>query len=315
MDHRLLLHGIDFEHNTITIEGETYPLQHTCFQTVDPADPSRLTDEEQRVINELMLSFQNSVKMKMHMDFIIEKGSNYLIYNNHLLFHACLPLEDNGDFMPFELNGQSYKGRALLDFFDEKIKEASLDMKSYEDQATDLFWYLWCGPISPLFGKSKMTTFERYFIEDKATHKEHKNAYFELRSDADVVDAILHEFGLDNDISAVINGHTPVKVRKGEDPIKVARKLFVIDGGLSKAYQGSTGIAGYSLLNNSFGFQVVTHQKFTSVEDLFERGTDGTYVKRVVESELERVKIEGTTIGESITEQINGLKAHLQTYY
>lgn len=160
-----------------------------------------------------------------------------------------------------------------------------------------------------------MTTFERYFIEDKDSHTEHKNPYFKLRSDAEVVDHILKEFGLEEEISAIINGHTPVNARKGEDPIKVYRKLFVIDGGLSKAYQGSTGIAGYSLLNNSFGFQVVTHNQFTSVEDLFDRGTDGTYVKRVVESELERVKIEKTTIGCAIKKQIKGLKEYLATYY
>lgn len=315
MDHRLLLETIDYDQGTIDIEGQTYPLKDTCFQTIDPDNPSQLTEEEAQVIDALVESFQNSVKMKTHMDYMIEKGSNYYIYNKHLLFHACLPLEDNGDFMPFELNGKSYKGRALMDFFDQKIQEATEDKHSYEDQATDLFWYMWCGPVSPLFGKSKMTTFERYFIEDKDTHTEHKNAYFSLRSDADVVDKILKEFGLEDDISAIINGHTPVKVRKGEDPIKVYRKLFVIDGGLSKAYQGSTGIAGYSLLNNSYGFQVVTHQTFTSVEDLFERGSDGTYVKRVVDSDLERVKIKGTTIGEEINQQIKELKDYLAKYY
>lgn len=315
MNHRLLLEAIDFDNDTIDIEGQTYNMKDTCFNTIDPENPSKLMPEEQQVINELMLSFQNSVKMKTHMEYILEKGSNYLIYNNHLLFHACMPLEENGEFMPFELDGKSYKGRALLDFFDQQIMKAAEDKEEYEDQATDFFWYLWCGPVSPLFGKSKMTTFERYFIEDESSHTEHKNSYFDLRNNGEIVDNILKEFGLTDDISAIINGHTPVKVRKGEDPIKVDRKLFVIDGGLSKAYQGSTGIAGYSLLNNSFGFQVVTHLKFTSVQDLFDRGSDGTYVKRVVESELDRVKIEGTTIGEDIKNQIEGLKHYLSEYY
>lgn len=315
MNRRLLLEAVNYENKTVEIEGTTYDLTNTCFQTVDPECPSKLTTEEKQVIEELMSSFQNSVKMKTHMEYMIEKGSNYLIYNQHLLFHACIPLEESGQFMPFEINGESYKGKALLDFFDKKILEATENKEIYDDQATDLFWYLWCGDKSPLFGKSKMTTFERYFIEDKDSHTEHKNPYFKLRSDAEVVDHILKEFGLEEEISAIINGHTPVNARKGEDPIKVYRKLFVIDGGLSKAYQGSTGIAGYSLLNNSFGFQVVTHNQFTSVEDLFDRGTDGTYVKRVVESELERVKIEKTTIGCAIKKQIKGLKEYLATYY
>ena len=315
MDHRLLLENIDFQNETVQVEGQTYPMVGSCFQTVDPAHPNALTPEEEEVVGELIYSFQNSEKMKRHMDFLLSKGSNYLIYNKHLLFHACLPLEDNGDFMAFQLGGQSYQGRALLDFFDDKIQEAGQDKNSYTDLATDLIWYLWCGPKSPLFGKSKMTTFERYFIEDKATHKEEKNAYFKLRDRKEIVDQVLKEFGLEDDISAVINGHTPVKVRKGEDPIKVDRKLFVIDGGLSKAYQGSTGIAGYSLLNNSFGFQVVTHQTFTSVQDLFNRGSDGSYVKRVIESELDRVKIAGTTIGSDIQKQIDGLQTHLKKFY
>lgn len=315
MDRRLLLEAVDYANQTVEIEGKTYELTNTCFQTVGPDRPGKLTTDEKQVIEELMISFQNSVKMQTHMEYMIKKGSNYLIYNQHLLFHACIPLEESGEFMPFVINGESYKGKALLDFFDKKILEATENKDVYEDQATDLFWYLWCGDKSPLFGKSKMTTFERYFIEDKESHTEHKNPYFELRSDVDVVENILKEFGLEEEISAIINGHTPVKARKGEDPIKVYRKLFVIDGGLSKAYQGSTGIAGYSLLNNSFGFQVVTHNQFTSVKDLFNRGTDGTYVKRVVESELERVKIEKTTIGCEIKRQIKGLKDYLETYY
>lgn len=315
MDRRLILEAVDYDGMTVEIEGNTYDLTNACFETVDPDNPNELTTEEREVIDELMVSFQNSVKMQSHIEYMIKKGSNYLIYNQHLLFHACIPLYESGEFMPFEINGESYKGKELLDFFDEKILEAAEDKETFDDQATDLFWYLWCGDKSPLFGKSKMTTFERYFIEDKESHTEHKNPYFKLRSDADVVDNILKEFGLEEEISAIINGHTPVKVRKGEDPIKVDRKLFVIDGGLSKAYQDSTGIAGYSLLNNSFGFQVVTHNQFTSVKDLFDRGTDGTYVKRVIESELDRVKIESTTIGCELQSQIKGLKEYLNTYY
>lgn len=311
MSHRRLLHAVDYDQLTVTIDGKVYPLVNTCFQTIDPADPSKLTDEEVEVIESLMYSFQHSEKMRKHIEFLVQKGSMYLVYNKHLLYHGCLPLDEDGEFLPLSIKGKDYKGRELLDFFDESVRIGASSQTMYEDLYTDMFWYLWAGPFSPLFGKKKMTTFERYFIDDPKTHYEEKNPYYYLREEPAIAKKILKEFGLTDPRSAIINGHTPVRARKGESPVKAEGKLFVIDGGLSKAYQGTTGIAGYSLINNSYGFQIVTHQAFISVRDLFKRNSDGTYVSRVIEKDLPRIKINETTIGESINDQIRVLKRYL----
>lgn len=314
MNHRRLLECIDYGEETITIDGEIYPLAHTCFQLIDPDEPGRLTPEENEVIESLMYSFQHSDKMGKHIEFMVKNGSMYRVYNNHLLYHGCLPLTDAGELLPLEIRGQSYSGQALLDFFDECVRIGASSQTIYGDFYTDLFWYLWTGPYSPLFGKEKMTTFERYFIEDPKTHYERKNAYYDLREREDIAVMILEEFGLTDPRSAIINGHTPVRARKGEAPVKAKGRLFVIDGGLSKAYQGKTGIAGYSLINNSYGFQIVTHQAFTSVDALFQHNSDGTYIRRVIEKDLPRIKIYETTIGSSIADQIRVLQKYLRQH-
>ena len=312
MDMYDVLSKIDYENNTIDINGQTYKIENPCFQTVNPKQPLQLTKAEQEVLDSLMYSFQHSLKMKKHMEFLMKHGSMYLIYNQHLLYHGCIPLAQSGELLNFTVGNNSYQGAALLDFFEKHLKESFRNLDTHEDFATDLSWYAWCGPFSPLFGKHKMTTFERYFIKDKKTHLERKNAYYQYRDSAKVCQLILKAFGLNPEFSRIINGHTPVKTTKGESPIRGDGHLFVIDGGLSKAYQKQTGIAGYSLLNNSYSFQIVTHQPFISTDYLFNQQTDMTAIKRVVDKVAKRTLIKDTTIGQEIQTKKRKLQSQLQ---
>ena len=312
MDMYDMLSKIDYENNTIDIDGQTYKIENPCFQTVNPKQPLQLTEAEQAVLESLMYSFQHSLKMKKHMEFLMKHGSMYLIYNQHLLYHGCIPLAQSGELINFTVGNDSYQGAALLDFFEKHLKESFRNLDTHEDFATDLSWYAWCGPFSPLFGKHKMTTFERYFIKDKKTHLERKNAYYQYRDSAKVCQLISEAFGLNPEFSRIINGHTPVKTTKGESPIRGDGHLFVIDGGLSKAYQKQTGIAGYSLLNNSYGFQIVTHQPFISTDYLFNQQTDMTAIKRVVDKVAKRTLIKDTTIGQEIQTKKRKLQSQLQ---
>ncbi len=308
MDHRLLLEQIDHANKTVTIEGKAYPLKDFPYKMIDETDPLKLTDEESHILNTLMESFQKSEKLNRYMDFLMKKGSMYLIYNDQLLYHGCIPLTDEGELMSFSFEGKEANGKQMLDKYDQYIRQAARNPHETEDYATDLLWYAWTGPISPLFGREKMTTFERYYIDDEGTHTENRNAYFELRQNKTVMKNILKDFELNADKSKVINGHTPVKAKKGEDPVKAEGRLIVIDGGMSEAYQKSTGIAGYSLLNNSYGFLIVTHQPFDSVENLFEQQHDDTSLKEIIDDKLERKLIKDTTIGVSIQDQIDDLQ-------
>ena len=308
MDDRLLLEFIDQDKNQIAIDENWYELTGSCFQTVDAEDPYRLTDKEEQVVASIMQSFQHSEKMKRHMDFLLKKGSMYLVYNQHLLFHGCIPLTETGDFLPLVLNGRNYAGKALLDQMAYHIRESAKHPEISDDLCTDMVWYAWGGKKSPLFGKNKLTTFERYFIADEKTHIEEQNPYYRLREQEAICVKILKSFGLTAPHSHIINGHTPIKVRKGESPVKANGKLVVIDGGMSKAYQKSTGIGGYTLLNNSYGFRIVTHQPFISVTHLFETLEDNITLKSVIDKELERVFIKDTTVGEVLKEQSKDLE-------
>lgn len=315
MDERLLLDKIDFTEKTVTLNQQPYPLDNDCFQMVNPDNPYKLTEEEQYVVKTLLHSFQQSPRLKKHVHFLLEKGSMYLVYNQHLLLHGCIPLTESGEFQKVYFEGKAYAGKELLDFFDHHIRLSSLDLHTTEDFSTDLIWYGWCGSMSPLFGRNHMTTFERYFILDKTTHKETENCYYSYRNSEKICEAILLAFDLDPNFSRIINGHTPVKVTRGESPIRGNGKLFVIDGGLSKAYQKTTGIAGYSLLNNSFGFQLVTHQPFYSINELLRKQMDTTSLKRVIDQPIQRRLIKETTIGNQLLEQVNDLEqllAHRQ---
>ncbi|WP_270234398.1 fructose-1,6-bisphosphatase [Staphylococcus warneri] len=315
MEERLVLEKIDFDNNEITVYGKTYPLKDTCFQTVDRQHPEALLEEEEEVIDKLLLSFQQSEKLRRHMSFLMREGKLYLPYNGNLLIHGCIPVDENGEMESFEIDGEMHSGRELLDVFEYHVRKAFDDKEITDDLSTDLVWYLWTGKYSSLFGKRAMTTFERYFIEDKASHKEVKNPYYYLREDVDMIRKMLSDFGLNPDEGRIINGHTPVKEIDGEDPIKADGKMLVIDGGFSKAYQSTTGIAGYTLLYNSFGMQLVAHQEFNTKEKVLSDGTDELSVKRVVDEELTRKKIKDTNVGQELQSQIDILKILMHDRY
>jgi fructose-1,6-bisphosphatase III len=259
MSGRLLLEKIDYDKNEIVLHGKTYPLENTCFATINPENPSQLLEEEQRVIDKLLFCLQHSEKLARHMNFLMKKGSLYLKYNGNLLIHGCIPLDDKGNMEKMVIENTTYDGRELLDVFEHHLRYSFAHREETDDLSTDMVWYLWTGEYSSLFGKREMTTFERYFIKDKETHKERKNPYYYLREKEEICRKILAEFNLNPDDGHIINGHTPVKEIKGEDPIKANGKMLVIDGGFSKAYQSTTGIAGYTLLYNSFGMKLVAH--------------------------------------------------------
>ena len=315
MHERLVLEKVDYDNQEITVYGKTYPLENTCFATVDRKAPDRLLPEEEEVINKLLLSVQQSEKLRRHMNFLMKKGSLYLKYNGNLLIHGCIPVDENGEMEKMEIDGKTYKGRELLDQFEDYVRKAFGAKETTDDLATDLVWYLWTGKYSSLFGKRAMTTFERYFIKEKASHKEEKNPYYHLREDKDMCRKMLEEFDLDSAQGRIINGHTPVKEIDGEDPIKADGKMIVIDGGFSKAYQSTTGIAGYTLLYNSFGMQLVAHQHFNSKENVLLDGADVLSVRRVVDEELQRKKVRDTNIGEKLQEEIKMLKELMSYRY
>ena len=315
MEERLVLEKIDYDNNEITVYGKTYPLKDTCFQTVDRNDPAKLLPEEEEVVDKLLLSFQQSEKLRRHMSFLMREGKLYLPYNGNLLIHGCIPVDENGEMESFEIEGEQLSGRELLDVFEYHVRIAFDHKEITDDISTDLVWYLWTGKYSSLFGKRAMTTFERYFIENKASHKEEKNPYYHLREDVDMIRKMLKDFGLNPDEGRIINGHTPVKEIDGEDPIKADGKMLVIDGGFSKAYQSTTGIAGYTLLYNSFGMQLVAHQEFNTKEKVLSDGSDELSVKRVVDEELQRKKIKDTNVGKELQNQIDILKILMHDRY
>ncbi|MEJ9303099.1 fructose-1,6-bisphosphatase [Priestia megaterium] len=308
MSERLLLEKIDYDKNEITINGNTYQLENSCFATINPAQPDQLLEEEEQVMERLLLSVQHSEKLARHMKFLMKKGSLYLKYNGNLLIHGCIPLDEEGNMEKMTIEDKTYAGRNLLDVFEHYLQEAFAHPEETDDLATDMVWYLWTGEYSSLFGKRAMTTFERYFISDKATHKEKKNPYYYLRENEEVCRNILEEFKLNPDHGHIINGHTPVKEIEGENPVKANGKMIVIDGGFSKAYQSTTGIAGYTLLYNSYGMQLVAHKHFNSKEEILLEGTDVLSVKRLVDKELERKMVLETNVGEELLKEISILK-------
>jgi len=307
LGHRDVLNFIDYEKQTFRIGETLYPLKDFQFSTINIEQPEQLTSEEEELVKQLMLSFQSSEKLARHMDFLLEKGSMYLCYNDNLLIHGCIPMHENGDFKSFRLDNQIMAGKELLDFFEKHVRQSMENPEISDDLSTDILWYLWIGENSSLFGKYAMTTFERYYLEDKETHKEKKNAYYQLRDDEFIVKEILKVFGLSEN-GHIINGHTPVKVKAGEDPIKANGRLIVIDGGFSKAYQKQTGIAGYTLLSNSYGMQLSSHQPFSSIEDVLNKGVDTVSVKRLVDRVDVRKKVKETNVGKKISEDMRDLE-------
>ncbi len=310
MEERRLLRTMNLENYTVKLDGKTYPLEDTFFPTIDPKNPSKLTDEEQHVINSLTNRFMNSEKLKHHVRFLYAKGSMYCRYNNNLLFHACMLLNEDGSFKEKKIKGVVYSGKKLMDKYDQMAREAYF---SHKDE--DFLWFLWANKDSTLFGKDKMTTFERYFIKDKTTHKETLAPYHYLIEDDDgtLAGKILKEFDLSED-GHIINGHTPVKLQQGESPIKADGKVLVIDGGFAKAYQNTTGIAGYTLIYNSYGLTLISHKPFESVEKVINEGFDIKSTKQVIETVTERKRVSNTDIGEKLKEKIYDLEMLITAY-
>jgi fructose-1,6-bisphosphatase-3 len=317
MDNRAVLSFVNYDKGTVTLEGKEYQLTSNRFPTVNPLSPNELTQEERILIDRLRRSFTMSEKLHRHIRLLLQHGCMYAIFNNNLLFHASVPLNEDGSLKEVELyDGRKYKGMDLLHNIGMIIRAAfQSDTEPKEkDYAIDYFLYLWCGKDSPLFDKAKMATFERYFITEKETHKEEKGYYFKLRDNAEICDRIMDAFGVEGDNRHIINGHVPVHVKTGENPIKAEGKLMVIDGGFSEAYHKETGIAGYTLVYHSRGFELVQHEPFTSSRDAILRGTDILGTTQIVEMSTHRMRVADTDKGADIRRQIHDLEKLLYAY-
>ena len=315
MEDRRLLHQMDLEKGTVVIEGVTYPLKDKCFPTIDPKNPYQLTAEENDVVERLKTAFVNCERLQKHVRFLLTKGSLYKVYNGNLLYHGCVPLNEDGTFTEVDIYGEKYSGKELYDVLEHYVRKGyySLD-KEEKKKGLDIFWFIWENQNSPVFGKQKMTTFERYFVADKKTHVEPKNPYYRLLEKEEIVNRILAEFGLQGEECHIINGHIPVESKKGESPIKCNGKLLIIDGGFSKAYQGKTGIAGYTLIYNSYGLVIAAHEPFESVEKAVQEGRDVHSHRLLVEHVVKRKTVADTDVGRSIQENIRELEKLLQAY-
>lgn len=316
MDGRLLLDKIDYKNKTVKIGDKSYPLNDINFPTINPNRPYELTKEENEIINRLEESFKNSETLNKHIAFLYSKSSIYKCFNANLLFHGCIPMEENGEFSKVDILGRTLSGKEYLNFIDKAIRKAYMEknQQDKEKDINDLMWYLWCGPKSPLFGKEKAATFERYFVEDKEMHKERKNPYFTLIENEEICNKILKEFGLEGKNSHIINGHIPVKEKDGESPIKANGKLLVIDGGFAKSYRGQTGRAGYTLTYNSYGLILAANEPFDSKADAIREEIDIKYDIMVNEKETERKSVADTDVGKEIQEEVDDLKLLLKAY-
>lgn len=320
MQNRNLLKNVNLEDMTVEVEGEIYPLKDRNLPTVYPGEPCALSNEERELIEKLKYSFINSIKLQEHIKFLYNKGSMYLVFNDNLLFHGSIPLLENGDYKPVEFKGRVYKGKELLDMFEKLARQARYAKIGSEEKLAglDAMWYLWCGSNSPLFGKNKMTTFERYFVNssDPELFKETENFYNKYRNNKEMCIKILSDFGLgqNGENSHIINGHTPIKVKKGESPVKAEGRTVVIDGGYSKAYQKVTGIAGYTLISNSQGMLVAAHEPFVSRSEAIKNSSDMVSSTIYIERYPYRKKVGDTDIGKGIKKQIEDLEYLLQAY-
>lgn len=317
MSDRLMLNYIDYDKGTITLNGKEYPLKSNSFPTIDPKHPNRLTPEEKQLMDKINHSFQVSEKLHKHIRLLLQHGCMYAVFNNNLLFHASIPLDEDGKLKEVEIiPGTTCSGKDLLYNIGMLIRSAFQTDSTPEERnyAIDYFLYLWCGPDSPLFDKSKMATFERYFIEDKETHTEEKGNYFKLRDNEQIVDNILDAFDVVGDNRHIINGHVPVHVCNGENPVKANGKLMVIDGGFSQPYHKETGIAGYTLVYHSRGFVLVQHEPFTSTIDAIQKCSDIKSSTQIVEMSSHRMRVADTDIGRELKNQISDLQRLLYAY-
>ena len=315
MSHRLLLDKMDLGMGTVEVEGKTYPLQDTSFPTLDKEHPYDLSPEEAEVMERLVTAFANCGKLQEHIRFLYAKGSLYKVYNGNLLYHGCVPFNEDGSFKKVQVFGQAYSGKKLYDVLENYARKGYYSIDPQEkEKGLDILWFIWQSANSPVFGKYKMTTFERYFIADKETHKEPKNPYYHLLEQEEAVNKILAEFGLFQEDSHIINGHVPVEAKRGESPVKCGGKLLVIDGGFSKAYQPKTGIAGYTLIYNSYGLLLAAHEPFESVEKAVQEGSDIHSHMMLVHHSNRRITVADTDIGEEIRENIEDLEKLLCAY-
>ena len=311
MEDRLLLDKIDYENKTIVSEQVTYAMKDTNFPTVDKEHPYELTEEEQKVIQDLKFSFLNSHRLQKHMDFLFEKGCMYKRYNENLLYHGCIPLDDQGNFDGIEIDRNIYMGKEYLDYAERVVREVRKGEAGQD--GLDFMWYLWTGKKSPLCGRN-IKTFERTFIQDKQAWKEPTDPYYKFYHTEKTCNMILREFGLFSPLSHIINGHTPVKTVEGEEPVRANGKLIVIDGGFSQAYHKTTGIAGYTLIYNSHGMRIKAHQPFESVEKVLEENKDIESTSTMFETEADRIMVGDTDEGKEIKEEIQMLKKLLEVY-
>lgn len=316
MQGRKMLEHIYFDNGTCFIDGKEYELRDTFLPTVSKEAPNQLSEEEELLMSKLEHSFRTSEKLQRHVQCLLAHGCMYSISNSNLMYHASVPLNEDGTLKEVEINGKTYKGIALMKKTGHLVREAFNDdtPRDRKQFARDYIWYLWCGKDSPLFDKDKMTTFERYFIKDKSTHTEQKGYYYTYNNDEKVVDMILDNFGVEGEHRHIINGHTPVKVLKGETPIKANGKLLVIDGGFSRAYQPETGIAGYTLTFHSRGFELVQHQPFLSTEEAIKNGNDIKSANQIVELSSKRMYVKDTDKGKILQAKVDNLKKLLYAY-
>ncbi len=316
MENRLLLDKIDYETGTVCIDGKHYPLRDRDFPTIDPADPYRLTPEEEQVMEQLKTAFRRSEKLQRHVDFLFSKGGLYKCCNQNLLFHGCIPMNEDGSLMDFEVDGQRLHGKALLDALERITRRGYYAPWNSAEQlrGKDYMWFLWCGRHSPLFGRSRICTFERLLLDAPETYEEPRNPYYNLYHDEEACLRILHEFGLHSPHSHIINGHIPVRRTKGESPIKAGGRLVVIDGGFCRAYQEKTGTAGYTLVYNSYGMRIIAHEPFGGVADAVAGNKDILSTAVVFDVMEQRIRVAATDDGDRIREQIGGLTMLLAAY-
>lgn len=316
MEQRLLLDKMDLEKGTILIDGREYKLEDTNFPTFNKEDPYQLSAEECEVMERLQAAFEKCEKLQCHVRFLFSNGSLYKVYNGNLLYHGCVPLDQDGSFKKVRIYGREYSGKALYDILEVYARKGYYSVLDLDERSKgqDILWYIWCNENSPVFGKDKMTTLERYLIKDKETHFEKKNPYYGYIEDERVVNSILEEFGLDINDSHIVNGHMPVKVSKGETPLKCNGKLLIIDGGFSKAYQKVTGIAGYTLVYNSYGMRLVAHEPFVSLENALTQETDIHSESMVVERVMRRRTVADTDNGKELQETVKELERLVEAY-
>ena len=315
MDERLLLDKINIEKGTVCVEGKEYPMKDLNFPTIDWKHPYELSSEEEDVMERITQAFLNCEKLQRHVRFLFTQGSLYKVYNGNLLYHGCVPMNEDGTFTRVNVYGKEYSGKALYDVLENYARKGYYAIDPGEKKkGLDILWFIWENQNSPVFGKAKMTTFERYFIADKATHQEPKNPYYRLLEEEEVVNRILSEFGLEGAEAHIINGHIPVEAKRGESPVKCGGKLLIIDGGFSKAYQPKTGIAGYTLIYNSYGLVLAAHEPFESVEKAVQDGSDIASHTILVQHVVRRKLVADTDIGRELRASIRDLEALLQAY-